>query len=177
MLFVFNFAALQTEFEPASNIMLVGTQLGGLFSRHAKPLSNNICAVLAFENSMVNIEFWGSRLHRRAARIIPDEHAHTLHSSTQRGIPLWLSVIWRAFCNVAVHLHDTNFLQYSRRVLLWCDDIYLWRFNCTWATPLLNVRLGLCRLAATGHHAMSTSWPKKDRNFAFWPSQWRHSAT
>jgi len=25
-------------------------------------------------------------------------------------------------------LHDTNFLQYSSRVLLWCDNVYLWRF-------------------------------------------------
>ena len=45
-----------------------------------------------------------------------------------------------ASCNVAVHLHDTSFLQYSRRVL-WCDNVYLWRFNCTWATLLQNVRL------------------------------------
>ena len=28
-------------------------------------------------------------------------NAYTLHSCTQRGIPLWLSVIRRAFCNVA----------------------------------------------------------------------------
>ena len=43
-----------------------------------------------------------------------------------------------AFCNVAIHLHDIIFLQYSRRALnlMWCDDVYLWRFNCTWATLL-----------------------------------------
>jgi len=70
---------------------------------------------------MMHTEFLGIRLHRRAARLIPEKHECTgyiLHSSTQRGIPLWLSVIQRAFCNVAVHLHDTNFLQYFRRVLL-----------------------------------------------------------
>jgi len=36
----------------------------------------------------------------------------------QRVMPLWLYVIRRAFCNVAVHLHGTNFLQYSHHVLL-----------------------------------------------------------
>jgi len=34
------------------------------------------------------------------------------------GIQLWLSAIQRVFCNVAINLHDANFLQYSRRVLL-----------------------------------------------------------
>jgi len=66
-----------------------------------------------------------------------------LHSSTQRVMPLRLSVIRPAFCIVAVHLHGTNFLQYFRRVLLWCDNVYSWRFNCTWATLLLNVRIRL----------------------------------
>jgi len=56
-------------------------------------------------------------------------------------MPLWLYAIRRAFCNVAVHLHGTNFLQYSRRVFLWCDNVYLWKFNCTWATLLLYVRI------------------------------------
>ena len=69
-------------------------------------------------------------------------NAYILHSSAHRGIPLWLSVIWRAFSNVAVHQHDTNFLWYSRHVLLWCDDVYLWQVKCTWATHLVNVRLG-----------------------------------
>jgi len=56
-------------------------------------------------------------------------------------MPLWLCAIRRAFCNVTVHLHGTDFLQYSRRVFLWCDNVYLWKFNCTWATLLLNVRI------------------------------------
>jgi len=101
------------------------------------PLDNNSCAFLAFENSMVHIEFQGRRLHRRATRLIPDEH-ECIHFAQLR-------VSWNAamaFCNVAVHLHDNNFLQYYHHVLLWCDNAYLWRFNCTWATLLLNVRLG-----------------------------------
>jgi len=41
------------------------------------PLSNNICAVLTFENSILHIECQGSRLHRRAPRLIPDKHECT----------------------------------------------------------------------------------------------------
>jgi len=33
---------------------------------------------------------------------------------------LWLSVIRRAFCNVAVHLYGTNFL-YSTPAVFFCD--------------------------------------------------------
>jgi len=113
----------QAEFELASQ----GRNYGDCLVSMPIPFSSNICALLAFENSLVHIEFYGSRLHRRVARLIPGEHeCIPLHSSTQRMIPLWLSVIRRAFCNVAVHLHDTNFLQYCRQVLLWCDDVYLW---------------------------------------------------
>jgi len=32
---------------------------------------------------------------------------------------------------------------------------------------VFECRLGICRLAATGHHTMSTSRPKEDSNFAF----------
>jgi len=38
------------------------------------PFSNNICDGIAFENSMVHIDFQGSWLHRKVARLIPDEH-------------------------------------------------------------------------------------------------------
>jgi len=37
------------------------------------PFSNNICAVLAFENSMVHIEFQSSWLLSRAACLLPNE--------------------------------------------------------------------------------------------------------
>ena len=64
-------------------------------------------------------------------------------------MPLWLCVMRRAFCNVAVHLCSTNFLHYSCRVFLWCDNVCLWKFNCTWATLLLNVRISfLMRLGS-----------------------------
>ena len=88
-------------------------------------------------------------------------NAYILHSSAHRRIPL--SVIWQAFCNVAAHQHDTNFLQYSRHVLLWCDDVYLWQFKRTWATLLLNVRLSVCGLAATGHSAVLAMRPARHR--------------
>ena len=29
-------------------------------------------------------------------------------------------------------------MLYSRLVLLWCDDVYLWRFNCTYVTLFHN---------------------------------------
>jgi len=68
---------------------------------------------------MVHIEFQGSFLHRRATRLIPDKHEciqfALLHAAWDTAVAF---VSRRAFCNVAVHLHDTNFLQYSRRVLL-----------------------------------------------------------
>jgi len=51
----------------------------------ASPFSNNICVVLVFQNSMVHIEFQGSRLNRRAARLIPDEH----ESGTEFATKLW----------------------------------------------------------------------------------------
>ena len=80
-------------------------QLRGLFSRYAvpSPFDNNICAVLAFENTMVHIEFEGNRLHRRAARLIPDKgeciHFAELHAA-------WNTTM--AFCN------STSFLQCGR---------------------------------------------------------------
>jgi len=61
---------------------------------------------------MRHTEFQGSRLHRRAARLIPDEH-ECIHFAQLHAA--WDTAM--AFCNVAVHLRDTNFLQYSRRVL------------------------------------------------------------
>ena len=63
-------AILLAEIEPAYKYS--GAQSSGLFSRHANPFSNTICAVLVFENSMVHIVFQGSRVHWRAARLIPD---------------------------------------------------------------------------------------------------------
>jgi len=36
--------------------------------------NNNICVVLEFENSMVHIQFQGSRLHLRAADLILGGH-------------------------------------------------------------------------------------------------------
>jgi len=65
------------------------------------PFNNNICGVVAFESSVVHVEFQGNRLHRRAARPLPNKH-ECVHFE-------WLSVIRRAFCNVAVHLNDTHF--------------------------------------------------------------------
>jgi len=62
---------LQAEFEPASN---TGAQLGVCLVSIPSPFSSNICVVLAFENSMVHMEFQGSRLHRRVTRLIPDEY-------------------------------------------------------------------------------------------------------
>ena len=61
---------LQAESEPASQGFNQGDCLVGMPS----PFENNICAFLAFENSMVHIEFQGSQLHCRAAHLIPDEH-------------------------------------------------------------------------------------------------------
>jgi len=64
------------------------------------PFDNNICAFLAFENSMVLIEFQGSRLHRRAARLIPDEHV-CIHLAQLRAV--WNTAV--AFCNLTSFLH------------------------------------------------------------------------
>jgi len=46
-----------------------GAQLGDCLVGMPNPFNNNICAVLAFENTMVHI-----RLHRRAAHQIADKH-------------------------------------------------------------------------------------------------------
>ena len=87
---------LQAEFEPASQGFNQGDCLVGMPS----PFDSNICAFLAFENSMVHIEFHGSRLHRRAARLIPDEH-ECVHFAQLRGS--WNTAM--ASCNL------TSFLQ------------------------------------------------------------------
>ena len=67
------------------------------------PVGNNIRAVLPFENSMVHIEFKGSRLHHRAARLIPDEH-ECIHYAQLHAA--WDAAM--AFCN------STSFLQCGR---------------------------------------------------------------
>jgi len=64
-----------------------------------------------------------------------------MHSSRQGEIPLWLSVIRRAFCSVAVHLHETNFLQYSRRIFCGAT-MYIYDDSTALEPLLLNVRLG-----------------------------------
>jgi len=51
----------------------------------------------------------------------------------------FLEILQDEFEPAYKHLHDTNFLQCSRRVLRWCDDVYLWWFNCTWDTLLFDV--------------------------------------
>jgi len=67
-------AILQANIETAYKHS--GVQLGGLFSRHAmpSPFDNNICAILAFEKSMVHIGFQGSQLHCKASRLILDKY-------------------------------------------------------------------------------------------------------
>jgi len=67
------------------------------------PFDNNICAFLAFENSMVHIEFQGSRLHCRVTHLIQDEH-ECMHFAQLRA--LWNTAM--TFCNL------TNFLQCGR---------------------------------------------------------------
>jgi len=44
-----HFEIFQAEFESACKHS--GAQLGGLFSRHAKSLNNNICALFAFDRA------------------------------------------------------------------------------------------------------------------------------
>jgi len=58
---------LQAEFEPAYE------NNSGCLVGMPRPFRNNICSILAFGNR-VHIKFQGSRLHRRAARLIPNEH-------------------------------------------------------------------------------------------------------
>jgi len=66
---------------------------------------------------------------------------------------------------------------YSTPAMFFCDaTMYIYDNSNALEPHLLNVRLGLCGLAATGHNTMSISRPKEDSNFAFWPSQTRHSA-
>jgi len=69
---LFGLVPAKTEFEPADKYS--GVQLGGCLFGIPSPFNNDICAVLAFESAMVHIEFQGSRLHGRAARLIPDRH-------------------------------------------------------------------------------------------------------
>jgi len=90
---------LQAEFEPASQGFNQGDCLVGMPS----PFDNNICAFLAFQNSMVHIELQDSRLHHRAARLIPDEH-ECIHFAQIRSS--WNTAV--AFCNL------TSFLQCGR---------------------------------------------------------------
>ena len=63
---------LRAEFQPARKRSgsILGVSLVGI----PNPFDNNICAVLAFETSMVYIEFKVSRLHPRASRLIPYKH-------------------------------------------------------------------------------------------------------
>ena len=99
--------------------------------------SNNICAVLAFENSMVHIEFQAGRLHRRTTRLIPDKHEciqfAQLHAAWDTAVafckstsflqcgctpawykfsavlPPWSSVMrWCIFMAVQLHLSHTH---------------------------------------------------------------------
>jgi len=67
------------------------------------PFNNIICDVLAFENNIVHIEFKGSRLHRRAARLISAKH-ECMHFAQLRAA--WDTAV--AFCNSA------SFLQSGR---------------------------------------------------------------
>jgi len=83
---------LQAKARPASQGFNQGNCLVGMPS----PFDNNICAFLAFEKSMVHIEFQGSRLHRRAARLIPDEH-ECIHFAQLRAS--WNTTM--AFCTPA----------------------------------------------------------------------------
>jgi len=82
-----------------------GAQLGRLFSQHAVPshFDNNICDVLAFESSIVQIDFQGSQLHRRGDRLIPDKYEciqfAQLHAAWETAM---------AFCD------STSFLQGGR---------------------------------------------------------------
>jgi len=82
------------------------------------PFNNSICALVAFENSMVHIEFQGSRLHGRAARLITDKHECIHFAQFHAAWDTAMTFCNSTFCNVAVHMHGTNFLQYSRHVLL-----------------------------------------------------------
>jgi len=80
----------QAEFELASQ----GRNYCDCLVSMPSPFSSNISALLAFENSLVHIEFYGSRRHRRVARLIPDEHEcihfAQLHSTWDTAM---------AFCN------------------------------------------------------------------------------
>jgi len=90
----------QAEFEPLSQGRNLGDFLVGMLS----PVCNISRALLSFENTMVRIEFQSSRLHRRAARLIPDEH-QCIHFAQLHAV--WDTAM--AFCN------STSFLQCGRQ--------------------------------------------------------------
>jgi len=75
-------------------LWVTGAQLGDCLVGMPSPFSNNICDGLAFENSMMHIDFQGSQLHRRVAHLIPDKHECIRF--TQLHAP-WDTAV--AFCN------------------------------------------------------------------------------
>jgi len=92
---------LQAKARPASEGFNQDNCLVGMPS----PFDNNICAFLAFEKSMVHIEFPVSRLHRKAARLIPDEH-ESIHFAQLRAS--WNTTM--AFCNLTSFLYTSMIL-------------------------------------------------------------------
>jgi len=124
---------MQTEFEPASQ----GHNQGDCLLDMPSLFNNNICVVLEFENSSVHIEFQGARLRCRATRVIPDKH-ECLHFAQLHEA--WDTTV--TFSNVAGHLHDTNFLQFSpcsyvmRQCIFMTSQLHLSQIECE--TMVLN---------------------------------------
>jgi len=125
---------------------------GIVYSTCQVPLTITSVPFLAFENSMVHIEFQGSRLHRRAARLIPDEHEY-IHFAQLRAS--WNTAM--AFCDLTSFLqcgrtpHDTNF-QHTP-TMFFCDAT-MYRLFMTIQMHLSHtlvecetrfMRLGCCR--------------------------------
>jgi len=116
------FETLQTGFGPACK------HSGALLRRYKHHclvgmpslFNSNICAVLAFENSTVHIEYQGSRLHRRAARLLPDKH-ECIHFAQLHAT--WDTAM--AFCNWTIFLQcglTPAWYQYSA-VLPPCSSV------------------------------------------------------
>ena len=79
----------------------------------------------------------------------------------------WLSAMWLYTCMIQTF--------YSTPIVFF-GDLTIYIHDDSTALEPHFCRMLSCGLAVTGHHTMMISLPKIDSNFAFWQSQWRHSA-
>ena len=136
----------------ADHILRAGAQPGGCLIGMPSPF--NVCDCLAFENSMVHIEFQDSWLHGKAARLIPEKHEHIHFCIPPRSMECGndflnsTSLLWRAHAPVS--------RSFSTPTMFFCDAT-MYIYDDSTAFEPRSCWMWDCGLAATGHHTMVTS--------------------